>query len=145
MLSLFLPVLDTTIVNVALPYMIGSLDTNQDEVRWVITAYSMAFAVSTLASAWLRTVFGIKNLYLGSIVLFVASSFFAGISPNLNLMIVFRVLQAVGGGIMMPLGFTIITENRPGCGYGFPLKAPDAGRHPWHRQWRSSPEPAGSP
>ncbi len=113
MLSLFLPVLDTTIVNVALPYMIGSLDTNQDEVRWVITAYSMAFAVSTLASAWLRTVFGIKNLYLGSIVLFVASSFLAGISPNLNLMIVFRVLQAVGGGIMMPLGFTIITEAFP--------------------------------
>lgn len=113
MLSLFLPVLDTTIVNVALPYMMGSLDTNQDEVRWVITAYSMAFAVSTLASAWFRTVFGIKNLYLASIVLFVASSFFAGISPNLNVMIIFRILQAVGGGIMMPLGFTIITEAFP--------------------------------
>ncbi len=113
MLSLFLPVLDTTIVNVALPYMMGSLDTNQDEVRWVITAYSMAFAVATLASAWTRTVFGIKNLYLGSIFLFVLSSFFAGISPNLNVMIVFRILQAVGGGIMMPLGFTIITEAFP--------------------------------
>ncbi len=113
MLSLFLPVLDTTIVNVALPYMMGSLDTNQDEVRWVITAYSMAFAVSTLASAWVRTVFGIKNLYLGSVFLFVLSSFLAGISPNLNIMIVFRILQAVGGGIMMPLGFTIITEAFP--------------------------------
>ena len=113
MLSLFLPVLDTTIVNVALPYMMGSLDTNQDEVRWVITAYSMAFAVATLASAWTRTVFGIKNLYLGSIFFFVLSSFFAGISPNLNVMIVFRILQAVGGGIMMPLGFTIITEAFP--------------------------------
>ena len=54
MLSLFLPVLDTTIVNVALPYMMGSLDTNQDEVRWVVTAYSMAFAVVTLASGWAR-------------------------------------------------------------------------------------------
>ena len=110
MLSLFLPVLDTTIVNVALPYMMGSLDTNQDEVRWVVTAYSMAFAVVTLASGWARTFFGIKNLYLASIFLFVLSSFFCGISPNLNVMIVFRVLQAVGGGMMMPLGFTIITE-----------------------------------
>jgi DHA2 family multidrug resistance protein len=110
MLSLFLPVLDTTIVNVALPYMMGSLDTNQDEVRWVVTAYSMAFAVVTLASSWARTFFGIKNLYLASIFLFVLSSFLCGISPNLNVMILCRVLQAVGGGMMMPLGFTIITE-----------------------------------
>jgi len=113
MLSLFLPVLDTTIVNVALPYMMGSLDTNQDEVRWVVTAYSMAFAVVTLASGWARTFFGIKNLYLASIFLFVLSSFLCGISPNLNVMIVCRVLQAVGGGMMMPLGFTIITEAFP--------------------------------
>lgn len=113
MLSLFLPVLDTTIVNVALPYMMGSLDTNQDEVRWIVSAYSMAFAVVTLASGWARTYFGMKNLYLASIFLFVLSSFLCGISPNLGVMIACRILQAVGGGMMMPLGFTIITEAFP--------------------------------
>lgn len=64
MVGLFLPVLDTTIVNVGLPNMVGSLDTNTDEVRWVITAYAMAFAIVTLASAWTRTIFGVKRLYL---------------------------------------------------------------------------------
>ncbi|MCL5259067.1 MAG: DHA2 family efflux MFS transporter permease subunit [Nitrospirae bacterium] len=110
MVGLFLPVLDTTIVNVGLPNMVGSLDTNTDEVRWVITAYAMAFAIVTLASAWTRTIFGVKRLYLISTFVFTFSSFLCGLSPNLNAMIFFRVLQAVGGGLMMPLGFTIITE-----------------------------------
>ncbi len=110
MVGLFLPVLDTTIVNVALPNMVGSLDTNTDEIRWVITAYAMAFAVITLSSAWVRTVMGVKQLYLASTFLFVLSSFLCGLSPNLGAMIFFRVLQAIGGGLMMPLGFTIITE-----------------------------------
>lgn len=110
MVGLFLPVLDTTIVNVGLPNMVGSLDTNTDEVRWVITAYAMAFAIVTLASAWTRTIFGVKRLYLVSTFIFTFSSFLCGLSPNLNAMIFFRVIQAVGGGLMMPLGFTIITE-----------------------------------
>ncbi|MHB1605605.1 MAG: DHA2 family efflux MFS transporter permease subunit [Leptospirales bacterium] len=110
MVGLFLPVLDTTIVNVGLPNMVGSLDTNADEIRWVITSYAMAFAVITLASAWVRTVIGVKRLYLLSIFIFTFSSFLCGLSPNLGAMIFFRVLQAIGGGLMMPLGFTIITE-----------------------------------
>ncbi len=110
MVGLFLPVLDTTIVNVGLPNMVGSLDTDTDEIRWVITAYAMAFAVITLASAWVRTVMGVKQLYLASTFLFTFSSFLCGLSPNLGAMIFFRVLQAIGGGLMMPLGFTIITE-----------------------------------
>ena len=110
MLGLFLPVLDTTIVNVALPNMVGSLDTDIDEVRWVISAYAMSFAVITLASAWGRSLVGAKKLYLFSTFLFTLSSFFCGLSPNLNAMIFFRVIQAIGGGLMMPLGFTIITE-----------------------------------
>lgn len=113
MVGLFLPVLDTTIVNVGLPNMVGSLDTNTDEIRWVITAYAMAFAVITLASSWARTVMGVKNLYLAATFLFTFSSFLCGLAPNLNVMIVFRVLQAVGGGLMMPLGFTILTEAFP--------------------------------
>lgn len=113
MVGLFLPVLDTTIVNVGLPNMVGSLDTNTDEIRWVITAYAMAFAVVTLASSWARTVMGVKNLYLAATFLFTLSSFLCGLAPNLNIMIVFRVLQAVGGGLMMPLGFTILTEAFP--------------------------------
>ncbi|MHB1287209.1 MAG: DHA2 family efflux MFS transporter permease subunit [Leptospirales bacterium] len=110
MVGLFLPVLDTTIVNVGLPNMVGSLDTDTDEIRWVITAYAMAFAVITLASSWVRTVMGVKQLYLASTFLFTFSSFLCGLSPNLGAMIFFRVLQAIGGGLMMPLGFTIITE-----------------------------------
>lgn len=77
MLGLFLPVLDTTIVNVALPNMVGSLDTDIDEVRWVISAYAMSFAVITLASAWGRSLVGAKKLYLFSTFLFTLSSFFA--------------------------------------------------------------------
>ncbi len=110
MLGLFLPVLDTTIVNVALPNMVGSLDTDIDEVRWVISAYAMSFAVITLASAWGRSLIGARRLYLFSTFLFTLSSFFCGLAPNLNAMIFFRVVQAIGGGLMMPLGFTIITE-----------------------------------
>ncbi len=113
LLGLFMPVVDTNIVNVGLPHMMAAFAVGIDQIKWVVTAYGMAFAIFTMLSHWLRTLFGLKALYLWSTALFTLASVLCGLSWNNESMVAFRVLQAVGGGLMLPTGMTMMTEAFP--------------------------------
>jgi DHA2 family multidrug resistance protein len=113
MTGLFMPVIDTNIVNVGLPHMMAAFAVGVDQIKWVVTAYGMAFAIFTMLSHYLRTVIGIKPLYLASAALFTVTSMLCGLAWNNESMVFFRVLQAIGGGLMLPSGMTMITEAFP--------------------------------
>src|SRR5882762_4611718 len=86
-LAAFMEVLDTSIANVALPHIAGSLGASQDESTWVLTAYLVANAVVLPISAWLATRFGRKRFYMASVALFTVSSFLCGLAPSLGLLV----------------------------------------------------------
>jgi len=111
--GLFMPVIDTNIINVGLPHIMAALGVNIDQIKWVITAYSMTFAIFTMLSGWLRSVLGVKNLYLLATALFTIASMLCGLAWNNDVLILFRILQAVGGGVMLPTGMTMLTEAFP--------------------------------
>lgn len=123
MIGLFMAIMDANIVNVALPHMMASFSTNVDRIRWVIESYALTFAIFTLSTTWLRDNFGIKKTYVFGISLFTLASFLCPNAWNVESMVFFRVLQAIGGGIMMPTAFTVITEAFPpeerGTAFGY--------------------------
>jgi DHA2 family multidrug resistance protein len=109
----FMEVLDTSIANVALSHIAGGLGANADESTWVLTSYLVASAVILPASAWLSGVMGRKRFYLLCVALFTASSFLCGIAPNLQSLIVFRMLQGLGGGGMAPSEQSMLADTFP--------------------------------
>lgn len=109
MIGTFMAILDSSIVNVAMPKMMASFGTNLDKVRWVATAYMMAYGVVVLTTDFLGRRFGQERVYLSALVLFTFGSFFCGRAWDINSMIAFRAFQAIGGGLMLPTGMTIIT------------------------------------
>jgi MFS transporter, DHA2 family, multidrug resistance protein len=109
----FMEVLDTSIANVALPYIAGSLSSSLDEAVWVLTSYLVANAVILPASGWISGRMGRKEFYLLSILLFTISSFFCGIAPSLPILILFRVLQGLGGGGLQPTTQAILADLFP--------------------------------
>jgi len=113
MLATIMEVLDTTIANVALLHIRGSLSAGVDEAAWVLTSYIIANAIVIPLTGWCGSYFGRKRFFTFSILLFVGSSFAAGASPNLATLIVFRVLQGLGGGAMMPMSQAILMETFP--------------------------------
>ncbi|HEX4209306.1 MAG TPA: DHA2 family efflux MFS transporter permease subunit [Candidatus Binataceae bacterium] len=113
MLATIMEVLDTTIANVALLHIRGSLSAGVDEAAWVLTSYIVANAIIIPLTGWCGAYFGRKRYFLFSIILFVGSSLFAGASPNLQTLIVCRILQGIGGGAMMPLSQAILMETFP--------------------------------
>jgi DHA2 family multidrug resistance protein len=106
-------VLDTSITNVALPHMQGSFSASIDEMSWVITSYLAANAVIIPASGWLTAVFGRRRFYLICTVTFTASSFLSGIAPNLEFLVMMRILQGLGGGPVIPMAQAIMWEIFP--------------------------------
>src|SRR5437667_85345 len=92
-LATFMELLDTSIANVALPYISGGLGRSYDEVTWILTTYLVANAVILPMSAWLSRVFGRKNYYLGCVALFTLTSLFCGLAPTLGIMLSGRVLN----------------------------------------------------
>ncbi len=86
-------VLDTSIANVALPHIAGSLSAGQDESTWVLTSYLVSNAIVLPLSGWLSSIVGRKNFYMGCVALFTMSSFMCGLAPNLAVLIICRVLQ----------------------------------------------------
>ena len=113
MLATIMEVLDTTIANVALLHIRGSLSAGVDEAAWVVTSYIVANAIIIPLTGWCGAYFGRKRYFTFSILLFVGSSLAAGASPNLPTLIVFRVLQGLGGGAMMPMSQAILMETFP--------------------------------
>src|SRR5580704_18737091 len=97
MLGTFLSVMDATVVNVAMPHMMGSFGQDLLTITWVSTAYSIAEIIMITMSAWMTTLLGRKWLFLASMVLFTVGSVLAGTSKTLTQMIFYRVVQGIGG------------------------------------------------
>ena len=110
-LATFMELLDTSIANVSLPYIAGGLGRSYDEVTWILTTYLVANAVVLPMSAWLSRVLGRKNYYLLCVALFTVTSFFCGIAPSLNIMLLARVLQGIGGGGLAPVEQAILVDT----------------------------------
>jgi MFS transporter, DHA2 family, multidrug resistance protein len=112
-LATFMELLDTSIANVSLPYIAGGLGRSYDEVTWILTTYLVANAVILPMSAWLSRVLGRKNYYLACVALFTITSFFCGIAPSLNVMLIARVLQGIAGGGLAPVEQAILVDTFP--------------------------------
>jgi DHA2 family multidrug resistance protein len=112
-LATFMEVLDTSIANVALPHIAGSLSAGQDESTWVLTSYLVSNAIVLPLSGWLSSIIGRKNFYMGCVALFTLSSFLCGLAPNLATLIVCRVLQGAGGGGLQPSEQAILADTFP--------------------------------
>src|SRR5579863_7200955 len=113
MLATFMEVLDTSVANVALPHIAGSLASTPDEATWVLTAYLVANAVVLPLSGWFSTLFGRKRFYMSCVLLFTASSAMCGLAPSLPILILCRVLQGLGGGALQPVSQAILRETFP--------------------------------
>src|SRR3954471_2448212 len=103
MFATFMEVLDTTVVNVSLPHIAGSLSATIDEATWVLTSYLVANAIILPMTGWLASRFGRKNLLMLSVIGFTSASFLCGLAPTLGTLILFRILQGATGGALQPL------------------------------------------
>src|SRR6202011_171400 len=112
-LASFMEVLDTTIANVALPYIAGGMGVSEDEASWVVTTYLVANAIILTASSYLARRLGRKTFFLICLGLFTLSSLLSGLAPNLNALLVFRIMQGVGGGGMVPVAQSILADSFP--------------------------------
>ena len=110
----FMEVLDTSIANVALPHIAGSLSASQDESTWVLTSYLVANAIILPISGWISSVIGRKNFYLISVAMFTVFSALCGLAPTLGLLVLFRVLQGLAGGGLQPSVQAILADLFPG-------------------------------
>ena len=113
MLSTFMEVLDTSIANVALPHIAGSLSAGVDESTWVLTSYLVSNAIVLPLTGWFSRLFGRKNFYMFCVLTFIVSSFLCGVAPSLPLLVLFRVLQGAGGGGLQPVSQAILVESFP--------------------------------
>lgn len=112
-LAAFMEVLDTSIANVALPYMAGNLAASNDQSTWVLTSYLVSNAVVLPISGWLAGALGRKRFFITCLFLFTGSSLLCGIAPSLGLLLFFRVLQGAGGGGLQPMAQAILADTFP--------------------------------
>jgi DHA2 family multidrug resistance protein len=112
-MAAFMEVLDTSIANVALPYMAGNLGASNDESTWILTSYLVSNAIILPISGWLVTVFGRKRFFIICLIVFTLSSLLCGIAPSLEAIIFFRVLQGLGGGGLQPIAQSILADTFP--------------------------------
>lgn len=112
-LATFMEVLDTSIANVALPHIAGSLSATADESTWVLTSYLVSNAIVLPLSGWFSSVIGRKRFYMICVAIFTASSFLCGLAPSLGVLVLFRILQGVGGGGLQPSEQAILTDTFP--------------------------------
>ena len=113
MFATFMEVLDTTVVNVSLPHIAGSLSATIDESTWVLTSYLVANAIVLPMTGWLARNFGRKRLLMTSVTGFTISSLLCGLAPNLPLLVTFRLIQGATGGAMQPLSQAVLLEAFP--------------------------------
>lgn len=112
-LASLLEIIDTSIVNVALPTMMGNLGATLEDISMVVTGYAIANAVVLPLSAWLGEKIGRRKYFLGCIALFTVTSVACGLAPNLTTLIIFRILQGLAGGALLPTSQTLIYEQFP--------------------------------
>jgi MFS transporter, DHA2 family, multidrug resistance protein len=113
MLPTIMEIVDTSVANVALPHMQGSLNAGTDEVTWVLTSYLVSNAVVLPMTGWLSRLFGRKRFLITCITLFTIASFLCGAAPNLGTLIFFRILQGAAGGALIPNSQAILLETFP--------------------------------
>ncbi len=113
MLGTTLEVLDTSIVNVALPHMQGTFSASVDEIAWVLTSYLVANGVMIPMTGWISARFGRKRYFLTSVAIFVASSGLCGAAQSLDQMVIFRLIQGAAGAAMIPSSQAILMETFP--------------------------------
>jgi DHA2 family multidrug resistance protein len=113
MLSTFMEVLDTTVVNVSLPHIAGSLSATVDESTWALTSYLVANAIVLPITGWLANYFGRKRLLIAAVTGFTTASFLCGLAPNLPALIIFRVIQGACGGGLQPISQAVLLEAFP--------------------------------
>ncbi len=115
-LGAIMSILDVTVVNVAINHLTQDFDTTLVTIQWVVTGYTLALATVIPITGWAADRFGTKRLYLISLALFVSGSALSGAAWSAESLIGFRVLQGLGGGMLMPLGMTILTRAAgPAC------------------------------
>jgi len=113
MLATFMEVLDTTVVNVSLPHIAGSMSASIDEATWALTSYLVANAIILPITGWLARTLGRKRLLTWAIIGFTSASFLCGLAPNLPALIFFRVLQGASGGCLQPISQAVMLEAFP--------------------------------
>jgi multidrug resistance protein len=112
-LATLMQALDTTIANVALPYMQGSVSASQDQIAWVLTSYIVAAAIMTPPTGYLAARFGLKRLFLVSVAGFTVASMLCGMSQSLMQIVLFRILQGLFGAALVPLSQTVLIDINP--------------------------------
>jgi len=110
-LAAFMEVLDTSIANVALPHIAGTLGASISQGTWVLTSYLVSNAIVLPIGAWASSVLGRRNFFLLCIVIFTVSSFLCGAAPTLPMLLIFRVIQGAGGGGMQPMAQAIMADS----------------------------------
>ena len=113
MLATFMQGVDTTITNVALPHMQGSLSASQDQIAWVVTSYIVAAAIMTPLTGWLASRFGIKYVFLFSVIGFTIASALCGAATSLVQLVVYRLLQGICGAALVPLSQAVLFQINP--------------------------------
>jgi DHA2 family multidrug resistance protein len=126
MLAALTAVLDASIVNVAIPHMQASFGAAVDEIDWVITGYLISNVIVIPATGWLSSIFGLRNYFIMSQVLFIIASVLCGLSWSLGSLIFFRILQGIGGGAILPVTLTILLEAFPPAEFGMASARPAA-------------------
>jgi MFS transporter, DHA2 family, multidrug resistance protein len=112
-LAAFMEVLDTSIANVALPYMAGNLGASNDQSTWVLTSYLVSNAIVLPISGWLAGALGRKRFFMACLGVFTVSSLLCGVAPSLGILLLFRVLQGAGGGGLQPMAQAILADTFP--------------------------------
>ena len=113
MLGTFMEVMDTSIANVALPHIAGSMSITPHQATWVLTSYLISNAIVLTATAWFSRTFGRKRFLLICIGIFVAGSLAAGLAPNIETLILALIVQGIGGGALQPSAQAILLESFP--------------------------------
>ena len=142
-MAAFMEVLDTSIANVALPYMAGNLGASNDESTWVLTSYLVSNAIVLPISGWFASVLGRKRFFMMCLVIFTLSSLLCGIAPSLGAIILFRVLQGAGGGGLQPMAQAILADTFPPRSAAWPSRS--MASRPSSRRRSGPPWADGSP
>ncbi|QAT17570.1 MFS transporter [Candidatus Velamenicoccus archaeovorus] len=121
MLGAFLSVMDTSIVNVALPYMMGNFAETLSAITWIATIYTIAAIIVITMTGWLSALMGRKNLYLFSFILFTIGSVLCGTAKTFPQMLIYRIIQGIGGGALIPISQAILRETFPRKQHGMAM------------------------
>src|SRR5262245_24470359 len=113
MFATFLEVLDTTVVNVSLPHIAGSLSATPEEATWALTSYLVANAIVLPLTGWLSSYFGRRRLLMLAVTGFTSTSFLCGLAPSMSFLVFFRLIQGLTGGVLQPMSQAVMLEAFP--------------------------------